>query len=389
MRVLVKRFQSIAKAALTVEGLTVVVGPSDLGKSALVRAISGALFNRPGDSFVRVGASTTSVDLIDAPGRQGPLQISWRKGRGTNEFEINGKTYEKVGQGTPDVLVAAGFRDVTVGDDELRPQMATQFDRLFLVDRSGPFISEVLTMLSRLSVLTLADKLCSTDVAKDKQTLHLRKADLLRVETQVTALAEAKALGPRVLALASALQGITRLAERLTALERLQPVRQQLQRATAIVLPEAVNPQPLWTRGQRLLQLLTLVQAHRRASVVTSLAFPPRPLGIASIEADYTRVTRVIPLIQEHRRLRAIGAAGLPPVTPATFDTWQTSLGRAQTVAATLTVYHRARVLVEETDQAVANAQAAEVSAAAAYTTLKQDAKVCPVCERPFDGPPS
>ncbi len=46
------------------EGLNVIVGPSDTGKSAIIRGIKWALYNEPaGDYFIREGERDCTVTL--------------------------------------------------------------------------------------------------------------------------------------------------------------------------------------------------------------------------------------------------------------------------------------------------------------------------------------
>ena len=49
----IRNFQSIEKATIKIDGFTVVVGRSNIGKSALVRAVKAALTGAPVSSFVR------------------------------------------------------------------------------------------------------------------------------------------------------------------------------------------------------------------------------------------------------------------------------------------------------------------------------------------------
>src|SRR5262245_46373161 len=94
VRVQVENFQSIALADVRLDGLTVLVWPSDRGKSALVRAIEGALFNMPGEFFVRTGASFAGVTMqlvegLDANHHLKGHEIVWVKGGGKNLFQVD------------------------------------------------------------------------------------------------------------------------------------------------------------------------------------------------------------------------------------------------------------------------------------------------------------
>ena len=230
-------FQSLKDVELDVSGFTVLTGRSNIGKSAVVRAIAAALFNRPGDDYIREGEKGCEVTLTDAPSTGPiPLILRWRKGTAAT-YTINGLDYAKVGQKTPEVLQAAGYRDVTFGSETLRPQVGGQFDGIFLLDRPGSLISDVLTTVSRLAVLLRADRACGTDLKQAKSALKTRQADVAAAETQ---LAE---IGPAVEALVTAIDAlrddyaeVAQLTERVTKIRALK-----LKRAILTQLPAAVE----------------------------------------------------------------------------------------------------------------------------------------------------
>lgn len=64
-RVILKNFQSHKYSTIELdEGLNVIVGPSDSGKSAIIRGIKWALYNEPlGDYYIREGETEASVTL--------------------------------------------------------------------------------------------------------------------------------------------------------------------------------------------------------------------------------------------------------------------------------------------------------------------------------------
>ena len=81
--------------------VTVLTGPSDSGKSAIIRALRWACTNSPGgDAFVRDGAKRCGVRLkID--GRV----IGRTKGTSENEYTLDGKKYKSFGTNVPEPIV--------------------------------------------------------------------------------------------------------------------------------------------------------------------------------------------------------------------------------------------------------------------------------------------
>ena len=63
MKVTVENFQSIKRAEIDVDGFTVITGPNNSGKTALMRAIRGAFQNAPGSAFIRHGEKECRVEV--------------------------------------------------------------------------------------------------------------------------------------------------------------------------------------------------------------------------------------------------------------------------------------------------------------------------------------
>lgn len=79
------------------ERITTIVGPSDAGKSSVLRAIRWVAFNRPlGDGFVHQGGDVCSVKLwVDGH------KVERRKAKGENAYFVDGKKLAAVGTEVP------------------------------------------------------------------------------------------------------------------------------------------------------------------------------------------------------------------------------------------------------------------------------------------------
>lgn len=258
MKIHVQDFQSIGHASLDAQGLTVIVGPSDRGKSALIRAIEAAMFNRPGDQFVRVGQpwSYVLLDFFDrqdpdvvVPTPDGTHRIEWKKGKGVNKFTVDGDDYSRVGTKAPKPLQDLGFKDVLIGarlTDEgkfeggkwIRPQVARQLPpEIFLLDESGPFLNEVLVGLSRVGVLQRAGRFCAADLRQTKTQLTLRRTDLEEAEADVTELTPIVALRDRVQLLQARYDTWQQTQGRVERLRRLVAERSMVEARVKLTLP--------------------------------------------------------------------------------------------------------------------------------------------------------
>jgi hypothetical protein len=178
VRIHIKNFQSIDDLELDVHGFTCLTGPSNIGKSAIIRATSSAILNNPVTNAVRKGAQFCTVEI----GSEG-WAFRWEKNdKGINRVFIPPtaeKPLDKLGQTQVPEISKMGFSSIEVGDDEIQPWYAPQFQAkgcgpLFLLDQSGPRVTDFLSEVSRLTqlqdaiVLAARGKRSSTDKAKAK-----------------------------------------------------------------------------------------------------------------------------------------------------------------------------------------------------------------------------
>lgn len=121
-------------------GLNVIVGPSDQGKTALLRALRWVLYNEPrGSDFVRVGADTCRVTVTFSDG----TRITRERGPRVNRYvvEKDGERTESAGPGAgvpPEVQAAHGMLPLRLDDDtELSLNLGGQLEGPFLMDCPG------------------------------------------------------------------------------------------------------------------------------------------------------------------------------------------------------------------------------------------------------------
>jgi hypothetical protein len=211
IEVVVRNFQSIEKASFRIDGFTVVVGRSNIGKSALVRAVKAALTGAPATSFVRHGAGClrrtkkaktckcfASVHLCGEG-----LDLLWEKGDSINRYTFNGAVYDKAERGTPDFLYP-DFAPVKVGDRQEMLQVADQFSPIFLLDQTGGTVADTLSDVARLDRINAAMRLAEKDRKEAASTRKVREKDAADLRKKLTAydglddvLGQAQALSDR------------------------------------------------------------------------------------------------------------------------------------------------------------------------------------------------
>jgi exonuclease SbcC len=168
--------------------LTVITGPSDSGKTAIIRALRWVYFNTPqGTDFIRVGAREATVVLTLVDG----TRIIRDRSRGSkNAYEIilpNGEKQSFAGFGVNvplEIQQLTGVMPVQIGDLELNLNLAEQLD--------GPFLGKSISAGARAKVL---GKLAGTEevdyAAKQLATdLHRRGQDEKRLAAEIAGLEE-------------------------------------------------------------------------------------------------------------------------------------------------------------------------------------------------------
>lgn len=203
IQVEIRNFQSIEKLDFKIEGFTALVGKSNIGKSAIIRALKCALSGADGTGFVRHDAATcsrilkntkkckcaASVVLKFEDGRT----LIWEKGDSVNQYQaINQEgqksVYDKIGS-SPDLpdLLRDEFSPVTIGRDKKCIQISDQFYPIFLLDMPGPTVAEVLSDVAQLDGINKAMKLVSKDRKAAVATRKVRESDIVELERDLSA----------------------------------------------------------------------------------------------------------------------------------------------------------------------------------------------------------
>lgn len=174
LKVRVRDFQSIEDATLEIDGLTVLTGTNNAGKSAFFRAIRGAFTNARGYDFVRQGKPHCTVDIEFDDGRT----LTWKKGKGVNTYVVNGEELPKVGHGVPAEAAVFGVEPVRAANAELWPQIAPQITGVsFLLHEQGSAIAEAVADVHRVNQLSRALKDCESDKRSTRSKLKVRRKD--------------------------------------------------------------------------------------------------------------------------------------------------------------------------------------------------------------------
>lgn len=293
MKIQVKNFQSIKEQSLETTGLTVITGRSNAGKSALLRAVRGAFLGIPGNHYVRRGEDWTAVGI-----KGDDFLIKWRKaakakvGKET-ALEVNGKTHTKVGRDHDQLTHEVGIREIRTTHTRVVPQIAMQHNPIFLIGESDTTTAEILKKLSRVDVVTTAQKNALKD-RRDKDSLaKVRQGDLEKVKEQLEPLKHIPAL--------RALYQETdkTLVQAEEGRERAQALREKILRRRELNLievpspPTVPEPSPIKGKVRRLMEL-----QPREVPNTIEIPFPPqwgpKALGLVEIRGEEQSLKRSI-----------------------------------------------------------------------------------------------
>jgi len=383
-KVSIRNFQSIKKAEFSIEGFTVVVGKNNIGKSAIVRAIDAALSNQTGKDFIRNGEKTSEVSI-----QHGTLSVDWKKGD-TATYRINGEPFTKLGRAVPQPILDAGFGKLEVGDQKINPLIASQFEPLFLLDKPGSAVTEALSRLYKLNVLSSADDSCQKELKSAKSNLKAKEADLGVLKEQLDGFKN--------------FEGIKKEVEHIGRLDtKCSELRVQIEDITKF--------------ESRLLESANRIKSLKRVEGVSVPDIKEQETGIAELQWIQNRHNELLRSANSVKKLKPAAEISIPDTVEAEgiFSSAQQILSWEASVTSVGTRLKKQQEAIQSTDLAsildiienvegyLKDLEAGESFLAQATTTREtrdelkvvmgelqksqeeQSAfKICPTCERPF-----
>jgi DNA repair ATPase RecN len=181
----IKNFQSLHNISLEFGKLTVIVGASSSGKSAITRAIKAVASNALDSDYITQGTKRSAVTLkTDA----GTVTIE-REANGSSSYKVakNGSkesSYTKLNRQVP--AEATEVLGLTPWTKELGSiNFAGQFDPPYLLKESAGSVARILGELTNVSTIFEAVREANKKVKNTSARLNLRKKDLDDVVSQI------------------------------------------------------------------------------------------------------------------------------------------------------------------------------------------------------------
>jgi len=330
-------FQSIRHIEVTIDKFAGILGRSNIGKSSIVRALQYALTGAVGTDFVRHGATCDRI-LRDTKKckcvakvrvKTSEIEFIWEKGDAANRYTVrkNGQeqVYNGLDRGTPEFL-ADYFQPVKVGESKELIQIPDQFDPIFLLNKSGTIVADVLSDVAQLDELNVAMAYAVKDKKDYTSTRKVRVQDIATLTDALTtydgleeSLKEVQILHAsmgKVAKLNSALNLIDGFIDTASALKTSMTA---LKAATTPSLPDAENLQQKHRSVQQLARMA--VDSERLEASITGMmtAFKPDLPdldALATVSKRHATISRLFEEISDRvpviRKLSGVDDVAIP-----------------------------------------------------------------------------
>jgi exonuclease SbcC len=206
----ISNFQSHRSTKLDLHpGVNVIVGSSDVGKTAVIRALRWLVWNRPsGDTFRSTwGGDTKVVIELDKL-----VQIARSRGA-TNAYYLDNTQFSAIRTDVPlEVLAALNF-------DEINLQQ--QFDRPFLLDSTAGEVASHFNRVAHLDVIDRASRNVQSWLKKLGQSIDADKQRVAELQKDLSCFEGLEDLETRVEKLEKVTSKVNDLTNNRLHLEQL------------------------------------------------------------------------------------------------------------------------------------------------------------------------
>lgn len=170
----IQNFQSHKDSKLEFSpGVNAIIGPSDSGKTAIIRALRWLVWNRPqGDAFRSSWGGDTQVSLT----LDGSV-IERHKSKTKNGYILNGSEYEAIGTEVPDEI------KTVLNLNEINLQ--SQLDRPFLLDSSPGEVAKHFNKVAHLDIIDKSSQVVQKWIRSIDQDIAAGRQNLAELRHQL------------------------------------------------------------------------------------------------------------------------------------------------------------------------------------------------------------
>lgn len=178
-RIEIKNYQSLSDIVIEPGKFTAIIGESNCGKSALIRALESMITNSAvcgADwSCLPAGSNKTHISMtLDGH------MVEWIKGKNINNYAVDGELLKNVGRGCPDeVTHFLQMSEISIDGSKFLVNFDRQFDLPFLCDASGSMVAKILGEITNVNLLIAANKEANKEKTNKNKLKLIREKDLI------------------------------------------------------------------------------------------------------------------------------------------------------------------------------------------------------------------
>lgn len=181
----IENFQSLKHVKLSlVQGINIITGRTNQGKSAIIRAIDAAIFNNGSDEQIKAGESSFKICLNNQKHSLVFQRSSNVKNEKTTYIFDNGEPQKKVGRTQlQEVIKNFNITDISLKNNNIKVKFNfwNQNDKPFLMDKNSSQLYEFLSISSCKKYFEILKKMAVDIRENDNQIKKITtKIDILK-----------------------------------------------------------------------------------------------------------------------------------------------------------------------------------------------------------------
>jgi len=226
-RLIIENFQSHKHTVIEfVNGLNVITGPSDQGKSAILRALKWVLYNEPrGMEFIRHGATTARVAVKMSNG----YEIIRERSKNKNKYTVispdgESQSFEGFGNEVPEeVIKAHGIPKVVLDKDQKSSlNIADQLESPFLLSETGAVRAKAIGRMTGVHIIDNALRECMVDIRRESQARDRIRNQLDEIDVEIQTFDYLETVKEKLLTTEKMIKEIKWLIERKELIEKIK-----------------------------------------------------------------------------------------------------------------------------------------------------------------------
>ncbi|MGB4168289.1 MAG: AAA family ATPase [Tepidanaerobacteraceae bacterium] len=211
------------------EGLTVILGQTDQGKSAIIRALKWVLYNEPrGTDFITAGCKYCRVELEMQDGSKIIRERDGQRNRYILEQNGQEHIFEGFGNTVPlEIVKAHGIPKIFIDRDATSAvNLAEQLEPPFLISESGSNRAKALGRLVGIHIIDAAQRTTLKDLVDKQQRYKLLEEEIENIRDELQAYNDVDELEKKISKLSGILE---KLKQKRNILFKLTQLQQELE----------------------------------------------------------------------------------------------------------------------------------------------------------------